>query len=124
VAEQKVIPEDLKETAHLLEHDHDYELPWQEALQLIERIGRAEAALVTAERTCSQLADGVVRQKAALEALRKPVTDEEWAMNSFQCEAEHVGKLMAERVDIDDIIAARSSDALIAARGREDQNAK
>jgi len=48
-----------------------------------------------------------LREKLA--KMQKPVTDREWLLNSIQCEGEHVGKRISERVDIDDIIAARAT---------------
>jgi hypothetical protein len=45
-----------------------------------------------------------------VERLMVPVSDEEWLRNSFQVEADMIGKIAAERVDFDDIIAARAAE--------------
>lgn len=58
-------------------------------------------------RRVSELQAENATLKAENTRLRAPLTHREWMRNSFQCEAEHVGKLVAERVDLDDIIAAR-----------------
>jgi hypothetical protein len=45
-----------------------------------------------------------------VERLTRPVSQREWLENTIQVEAEHVGTFMAERLDIDDIIHARSTE--------------